>query len=262
MPILKTHFKPNLIQVLKKISPWGGSITIAIMFWCLFSYGIKVDKTLLATPIEVLERFLKAFDFNTPKDVQIFTHAFYTMERALLGWGIAVLIGGLIGIALGRLTFIFKIVEPLIEFIRATPPILIFPLFLVAFNYGQASYIGTITFSCIPVMVITVVKGIYDINHEKYEILRLHTISQNIKIYILGREALPAIILGSRLTLSFAIVIAIVTEMVFTPRSGWALGALARDAEINFDTPTFYACILLIGVISYGLNAVIKRLEQ
>ncbi len=46
--------------------------------------------------------------------------------------------------------------------------------------------------------------------------------------------------------------------MLFMPRSGWALGTLARDAQMNFDTPTFYTSILIIDIIGYILNILLK----
>ena len=75
-------------------------------------------------------------------------------------------------------------------------------------------------------------------------------------------EILPSIFLSARLSYSFALIIAVVTEMVFTPRDGWALGALARDSEINFDTPMFYACVLIIGGYGYLINLLFKLIEQ
>ena len=73
---------------------------------------------------------------------------------------------------------------------------------------------------------------------------------------------MPALLRGARVTLSLAIIIATVTEMVITPRSGLSLGALARDSESRFNTPVFYACVVLIGVVGFVSNYLVGLLSS
>jgi ABC-type nitrate/sulfonate/bicarbonate transport system permease component len=91
--------------------------------------------------------------------------------------------------------------------------------------------------------------------------LSIHGASPLLKAFASVVEILPATFLGARLTFSVSLIVAVVTEMVFSPRSGWAIGALAKDAQISFDTPTFYACIIVLGVYGYAINAFLRRVE-
>jgi ABC-type nitrate/sulfonate/bicarbonate transport system permease component len=75
-------------------------------------------------------------------------------------------------------------------------------------------------------------------------------------------EILPSVFLAARVIFSFSIIVAIVTEMVFSPRSGFALGSLAKDSEISFDTPTFYACAVILGAYGYVVNSLLRRIES
>jgi ABC-type nitrate/sulfonate/bicarbonate transport system permease component len=43
-------------------------------------------------------------------------------------------------------------------------------------------------------------------------------------------EIAPSAFLGARITFSMSLVIAVVSEMIFTPRSGLAIGSLAKRA--------------------------------
>lgn len=111
-------------------------------------------------------------------------------------------------------------------------------------------------------MVLTVARGIQALEHTRLELLNVHDVSSTLRLLASIVEILPATFLGSRLTFSISLIVAVVTEMVFTPRSGYGLGALAKDAQISFDTPTFYACIFVLGVYGYAVNAVLRLAEH
>lgn len=233
-----------------------------VTIWYIVSVTGYISHTLLATPEEVLLVFKKAFMTNASLSEQVHMHAYYTIKRALEGWFYGLLIGTSFGVLVGSIAIVYNISEPIIEFIRAIPPILVFPLFLVAFNYGDSAYIWTIVFGCVPVMLLTVAKGTIMVSESRLEILKIFNVNKWIKYFSYTMEVLPSIFLGARITLSIAIIITIVSEMVFTPRSGFALGALARDAEIDFNTPLFYASVLIIGTFGYLSNIILHKLEH
>ncbi len=230
------------------------SVMFILLLWGVVTSFALIDQTLLAGPVETF-RVIIAGD-------QIFIHAWHTIIRALEGWSVALVLGGFIGLAIGMAGNFFKAIEPLMEFLRAIPPVMAFPLFLVGFNYGEGAYIWTVIFGCFPIMMLTVSRGFQQISKDKLELLALYHVKKRLRLMSCFMESLPHIFLGGRLTLSFALVIAVVTEMIFTPRSGFALGALARDAEINFDTPTFYAAVLVIGGFGYFANVALRKIHQ
>jgi len=75
-------------------------------------------------------------------------------------------------------------------------------------------------------------------------------------------ELVPGIFLGGRLAMSMALIITVVSEMVFTPRNGLSLGALARDSQIDFNTPAFYACVLFAAIFGLSANMALKYGEH
>jgi ABC-type nitrate/sulfonate/bicarbonate transport system permease component len=238
------------------------SILLLVIFWYLLSHSNLIGKTLIATPEEVIDTILRAFKTNSNDYDKFYIHAFYTIKRALEGWIFGIILGALLGIFAGSIYQIFYSSEPIIEFLRAIPPILVFPLFLVAFNYNYQAYIWTIAFGCFPIMFLTVAKGTRTISKDKINLLKIYDINKITKLFIYFMEILPSVFLGARVSLSIAIVIAVVSEMVFTPKSGFAIGALARDAEINFNTPLFYTSVLTIGIIGYIINIILRNIEQ
>jgi ABC-type nitrate/sulfonate/bicarbonate transport system permease component len=236
------------------------SVALAFVVWFVVARLGWVGKSLLASPGEVagvLARALRPANSGQA----VFTHAAHTVGRALAGWAIALTGGGVIGLLLGWSSRVYRATEPLFEFARAIPPIMAFPLFLVAFDFGAPAFVWTIALGCLPIMVLAVARGVQGLDPARQELLAVHDVSRGLRTAASIVEILPALFLGARLTFSISLIVAVVTEMVFSPRSGFALGALAKDSQISFDTPTFFACILVLGTYGYAVNAVMRHLE-
>ncbi len=238
------------------------AIAAILALWFMAAHLGWLGKSLLASPGEVVTQLIEGFRADASRSDQVQIHALHTLGRALEGWIASLIIGIPLGLFLGGVRSLFLGSEPIVEFVRAIPPVLIFPLFLVAFNYDTGAYTWTVSLGCLPVILLTVARGVREISITKIEILKIHGVSRAMQGLVKGLEVLPAVFLASRLTFSIALVISVVTEMVFTPRTGWALGALARDSEIEFNTPRFYACVVVIGLFGYGLNFAMRRIEQ
>ena len=231
-------------------------------FWGLAVYFELLGLTLLAKPSEVFHSLVLALSDDAQKSEKVFEHLMFTLERTFKGWLWASFIGVIIGLLVTINSKIELTLEPIFEFFRSIPPILAFPLFLVAFNYGNDAYIWTIFFGSLPIMILTITKNIKLISKEKIQVLKIYKTNNFIYFSSMALEILPSILLGLRLTFSISLIIAIVTEMVMTPQNGWALGALARDAEMNFDTPLFYASVIAIGMVGFLINLFLKYLED
>lgn len=236
---------------------WVLGLLVLVGFWYFASKFNWIDITLLATPKETLSILISGLEGEN----NIFQHAQKTMLIAAAGWGWTLIIGVFLGLTLGFVKPVFKTFEIIIEFFRAIPPILAFPLMLVSFNYGTQAYIWTVVFGGLPIMILTVAKGVEHISRESIEILKVNGVKSTTISLIKSIEMLPSILLGARLTFSFSLIITVVSEMVMTPRSGLALGALARDAEISFDTPTFYATVVILGLLGFIVNLILEKIE-
>lgn len=227
----------------------GAAVVVAA--WALVTeYGL-VGRTILAGPGEVVSAFGRR---------QLLTHAAATFDRALTGWAIAVAAGIALGVLLGARRPLTLASEPMLELARAVPPVMVLPVFLVAFNYGVTAYVATIVFGCLPAMILTVAQGTRRVARPKLELLEVFGASRGSRLLATVMEVLPSCVLGARITLAMALIISVVTEMVFAPRTGVALGALAKEAEISFDTPLFYAALLVVGAFGYLANALLRRL--
>ncbi len=237
---------------------WG--LLGLLLFWFALARSGLVGRTLLADPLEVLAVLGREFD---PRGGQrLLPHVLGTLGRALLGFAWGMLLGVSSGLLVGRAEGLRRASAPLVEFARAVPPIMVFPLFLVYFNYADRAYVGTIAFGCAPVVAITLSRARRRLGGVSFELLEVFGASRLARSLAVLMELSPSLLLAARVALSLSLVIAVVTEMVFAPRSGLALGAYAKDAEMAFDTPAFYAAMLWIGGLGFALNALLAALEH
>lgn len=261
---MMAHGKVFLISVVNLLKTQTGLLGLLclVLLWLGLASTGWIGKTLIASPGEVIETIGHAFVDDALLADKFHVHAFHTLRRALDGWGLGIGLGIALGLSLGGLLPLYKASEPAVEFFRAIPPVLAFPLLLVAFNYGESAYIWTIVFGCLPIMTLAVARGTLAVSRDRLDILRSFGVARTVRVFATSMEIVPSVFLGARITLSVAIIISVVTEMVFTPRSGLALGALARDSEIDFNTPMFYTCVFTIGLFGYLANLMMRKIEQ
>jgi ABC-type nitrate/sulfonate/bicarbonate transport system permease component len=69
----------------------------------------------------------------------------------------------------------------------------------------------------------------------------------------------PSIFAGLRISLSFALIVAVLSEMVASS-DGIGMGLVV--AQRNFAMPDMWAYIILLGVLGVGLNAALLAVEN
>lgn len=233
-----------------------------LFLWFVVTRWQLVGPTLIASPLEVARVLVDSLSGRLSREENVFIQAYATIGRVLLGWSLSLVTGIIIGAILGLASTVNRIIEPVVEFFRSIPPIMLFPLFLVAFNFGEEAYISTVALGCIPLIVLTVARGFQQMSSVRLEMLKVFRVSQRVRLFAEIMEVLPSCVLAARLAFSISIIITVVSEMVFTPRNGMALGALAKQAEMAFHTPVLIASILIIGLFGYVGNFGIRQLEE
>jgi NitT/TauT family transport system ATP-binding protein len=157
---------------------------------------------------------------------------------------------------MGRSRALERLLSPFIVALQAIPTIIIAPLLVIWFGYGTPSKVITAALiSIFPVMVSAMV-GVREVDRVYREVFR--TIGASpwgvfAKLEFPG--ALPVVLGGLRLTVSLALIGAVVAEFVF---GGSGLGYLANSERLNFRYANAFAAVavtVLLGIALYGLVA-------
>ncbi|PRX50272.1 ABC-type nitrate/sulfonate/bicarbonate transport system permease component [Prauserella shujinwangii] len=183
-----------------------------------------------------------------------------SLGRVLGGWSIAVVLGVGLGTALGRSRTGMDYVGPLFAFMRAIPPPTLIPVFLVLLSIGTTMKLTTIVFGSVWPILLNTVDGVRSVNATQRDTARSFRTPQRYWItLVVLPAALPKIFAGLRLSLSIALILMVVSEMVgVTDGIGFEL----IFSQQRFDFPAMWSWIVLLGALGYGLNALLLAVER
>ncbi|MEJ0077125.1 MAG: ABC transporter permease [Alphaproteobacteria bacterium] len=175
--------------------------------------------------------------------------------------GIAMLIGGLAGLAVGILLGSNKLLsrayEAYLYYLGPTPKIIFFPVMIMWFGVGPGSKVAMGTISCFFPVALSAAAGMRQISPiliRVGESFRASTWQMVMKIYLPAMR-LP-ILNGVRLGLGVAIIGTLLAE---TKLSNRGIGFLIINAYSTFNMPRMYALLIVLFVLSIGVNALVGR---
>ncbi|TDQ55906.1 ABC-type nitrate/sulfonate/bicarbonate transport system permease component [Actinomycetospora succinea] len=180
--------------------------------------------------------------------------------RVVVGWGLSAVIGIAVGLLLGRSRRAGEYLAPLLAFARALPPPVLIPVFVILFAAGTPMQLAVIVFGTVwPVLLNTAdgARGVDPVTMDTAEVYRV-TGFRRLRRVILPAAA-PRIVAGLRVSLSLALILMVVSELM---ASTSGLGHQLVVAQRGFDFPAMWAAIVLLGVVGYALNAALLGVER
>ena len=224
--------------------------------WALLSQLKLIDPFFLPGPLATLAELKKLFFSGT-----IWPDIFSTLERVLLSFAIAVIIGLPLGLLIGRSEKLYRSVEFIIDFFRSTPATALFPLFLLIFGITDKSKIAAAAFAAMLIIIFNTAYGVMHAQKSRLLAAKIMGASPGqIFRWILFWESLSQTFTGLRSAVSITLVVIIITEMFIGTTSG--LGKLIIDSQMTYEIKTMYAAIIIVGTIGYLLNLLFMIAEK
>jgi sulfonate transport system permease protein len=185
-----------------------------------------------------------------------------TILRMLKGWFLASLVAIALGSLIGMSPVARDYLRPTLAFLRALPASATIPIAVALVGLSPAMVLGVITFGSLWPTLLATVQGFAMVEPRLTEVARsLHMSKLSFAWKIGLPNALPDILTGMRLSLTVALILAVIGEML-AAQDG--LGQAVLLAARAFRAPELYAGIILLGltgaVSSYGLALVERRL--
>jgi ABC-type nitrate/sulfonate/bicarbonate transport system permease component len=209
----------------------------------------------LAAPSEIALAFGEAF-----ADGSLLQATRDTLVSAFAGLAIGGSIGLLLGIALGMIPVLDRLMEVTVEAIRPIPSVALLPIALIAMGFGYRMEIVIVAFACVwPLLIFTraAVRGIEPRLIEVSRALRLSADARVTKIII--PAALPRIFIAFRLAAGVALIVAVTVEIAINPLG---LGAAIMTAQQALRPDLMLAYLVWIGVVGLALNAALVFAQQ
>lgn len=241
-----------------KILAWSESLLLLLALiglWWLASHQQWISKVFLPTPQATLVSLLEGF---TRGELLDFTQA--TILRMGLGWGLASLLGVALGALIGSSALARVWIGPTLEFLRPLPASALLPLAIAIFGLSAGMVLFVVAFGALWPVLLATVHGFGATHVRLREVSQALQLSRLAFVFKIGLpNALPDILAGMRLSLTVALIVAVVGEMI---ASQAGLGQAILLAARSFRASELFAGVLLLGAIGFVSNAVLRQAEK
>ena len=186
-------------------------------------------------------------------DVGLFWQAMASLQRVLIGYSLAAVVGIGIGIIIGLNSFWNKALDPLFQFLRTVPPLAWVPLALAALQQNQPAALFVIFITAVWPILINTAVGVQQIPQDYINVKKvLQLAPRKFFIKILIPSALPYIFTGLRIAIGLAWLAIIAAEIVMSGIVG--IGFFIWDSYQNNYISDIILALVYIGAIGLILD--------
>lgn len=208
---------------------------------------------LVPTPLEVLNALIDIY-----RDGELLDHVWASVRRIIVGVTVGVVAAVPVGFLLGWYRPIRMMVDPLVNFFRALPPIALIPLVIVYFGIGEFARTSVLVYASFFAAVVVIYEGVVSI--EAVYVRAAQTLGAT-QWEIFSKVALPltvpSILVALRVALGVSWATVVAAELI-AAQDG--LGALIQNASNFFQIPTIYGGIILIGASALIMDQLVRAL--
>jgi len=240
------------MENLERAMPWL-FIAGVLVVWELAALAFQVPTFLLPRPSVIAVTLYDKFE-------PIASNSWDTLVRTLAGFALAVVLGALLGIAIGSSRLVYRGLYPVLIGFNSIPKVAVVPVFVIWFGSGAVPAILTaFLVSFFPISV-NVATGLATVEPELLDVLRsLGARKRQILMKVGLPRSLPYFFASLKIAITLAFVGTIISETVAGSRG---IGYLMMAATANFDTPLVFAGLIVIailGIVMYALFAVVEQ---
>jgi ABC-type nitrate/sulfonate/bicarbonate transport system permease component len=184
----------------------------------------------------------------------------HTLVAALAGWLLASAAGLALGVVLIQSRLLHGYALATIEVLRPLPPVAFVPVAVLAFGFSIATELSVMVLPCLWPVLINTMTALRQTPERLLEVAcacRLSPLATLTRLRL--PQAFPTIMVGLRLALSLALVLAVVTEMIGNPE-GMGYAMVREQQALRADA--MFAYLFLIGLTGVALNAGLRTIGR
>lgn len=245
---------------------WGESAALLVALlalWWLASHLQWVSKVFLPTPEATLASLLEGLNLVSTVDGprgELAGFTLSTVERMVLGWLLASLLGMALGALIGISATARAWIQPTLEFVRPLSASAVVPLAISIFGLSPTMVLSVVAFGAMWPVLLATVHGFASVEPRLREVASALQMGRAAFIWKVGLpSAMPDILAGMRLSMTVSLIVSVVGEMIAS-QSG--LGQAILLAARSFRASELFAGIVLLGLIGFASNALLAVAER
>ncbi|NJD54261.1 MAG: ABC transporter permease [Candidatus Methanoperedens sp.] len=243
--------KPGLKRSLRKVI----ALLVFFLLWELLPASGIISKAYFAPPSEVFAALVRLTVSG-----ELWTHTSISLQRAITGLGLATIIMIPLGFFMGWYRDFEEIADGLVQTLRQTSSLSLFPVFILFLGIGEVSKIAVIFWGAQWPILLNTINGVKSVDPLLIKSARSMG-SSSISLFrkVVIPSSLPSIITGLRLSATHSVIVLVAAEMIGA-KSG--LGYSVINWEYNFMIPEMYAAIVMLALLGLITNYSLVWLEK
>ncbi|MGA9871322.1 MAG: ABC transporter permease [Rhodococcus sp. (in: high G+C Gram-positive bacteria)] len=237
-------------------------VALLLIVWEVFA---RSSPTVFFPPIsDVLVQFRKDW-LSGDASMLFLSNNFYdtvpvSLGRLVAGWGLAVVVGVLFGMAIGRSSILSGMYNPIVRFFMSLPNAALLPVAFTIFGANSSMNIFLIFLGTVWLIVVNTADGVSGVDPQWLRSARsMHVGKRDLYSKVLLPASMPQIMAGLRVSVGIGLILMIISELYATT-SG--LGFNVVLYQQTFKYKQMWSAFLLIALLGIVLNAVMNAIEK
>lgn len=224
----------------------AGSLALVLGVWLIVRSKAPDLPSPLAT-LNVFWQLVKSpFHYGGPNDQGIGLLMFSSLMRVAMGWGLGTLIAIPLGIAMGSVKPIYRLMNPIVQILRPVSPLAWYPIALVVLKSAPNALVFAIFITSLWPTVINTAFGVGAVPKDFRNVARVFSFSSDRYVRrVLIPFALPHIVTGMRVSLGIAWMVIVAAEML---SGAVGIGFFAWESYNGQSYEKVISAIVLIGL--------------
>jgi nitrate/nitrite transport system permease protein len=234
-------------------------VAVIVTLLAIWQLALSGGGASLPSPLEIWQQsgdlILHPFYVTGSQDMGLGWRVLTSLERVGVGFGLAAIVGVLVGAVIGQSVWLMRGVDPLFQVLRTVPPLAWLPISLAAFMDSRPSAIFVIFITAIWPIIINTTAGVRAIPQDYRNVaavLRLNQFEFFLKIMV--PSAAPYIFSGLRIGVGLAWLAIVAAEML---TGGVGIGFFIWDSWNSSLLTDIFVALLYIGVTGFVLDRLV-----
>lgn len=236
---------------------WTIRIASLVIFLTAWEFlAADLNRALVVPPSEIAEQMYQLAVVDP-----VLWEAIWTTVRAFaIGYGVAVIVGVLVGLAMGRYHRFDYVMDPWVFFLYALPSVALIPVLVIWFGIADMlRYVLVFLASVFPVIINTAA-GVKNVDEELVDTAKAYCANERqIMRTVVLPGSIPFIFAGLRVALSQGLVGVIGAEYLAVITG---LGGMVITSANAFQTARMFVPIVVIVIIALTLTQTMRMLQR
>ena len=211
-----------------------------------------LDYVYLPSPREVLAAVL-----DLVRSGELVDDVTHTLGVAVMAAAISMAVGAALGLAIGLIPAVRRYSMASVDFLRTIPAVALVPVAVLSFGPVWTAEIVLASYAALWPIVLHTAGGVAAVHPRQFDVarmLRLGPVTTVRKIVV--PAAIPTWLVGARMAVIIALLVAIVAEMIMSSRG---LGAGLTESMHALAPARMWAYAVGCGILGLMLNAGLRR---